>query len=218
MSTSTSTRWPAPSLLAPLAALALVACTPAADVPVVAPQGPTAVATAVPTPEADLQAALYDDAAREIERRLAEPPRTPIEEVSGTVRGTDDEIVVEIRSVNQTEHSFVLHLQLRPAGEEPVDLTGLDGGLSGELGEGTRTIADIALVDEATERRILPTVYRPDVAEEDADQRCMCSSLPDHLPVEGVTLTAHYVRPEAGFRSMIVEIPGMEPSRSMSAG
>lgn len=207
-----------PALPALVLAAILAACTPSNDVPVVAPQGPTAEATAVPTQTADLEAALYDDAAREIERRLAEPPRTPIEEVSGTVRDTGDGIVVEIRSVNQTEHSFVLHLQLRPAGDAPVDLTGVDGGLSGELGEGTRTIADIALVDEATDRRILPTVYRADVAQEDASQRCMCSSLPDHLPVEGVTLTAHYVRPEAGFRSMIVEVPGMEPSRSMSAG
>lgn len=198
--------------------LVLTACTPSADVPVVAPQGPTAEATAVPAPQADLEAALYDDAAREIERMLAEPPRTPIEEVSGALRDSDEEVVVAIRSISQTEHSFVLTLQLRPAGDEPVDLTGLDGGLSGELGEDTRTIADIALVDEATDRRILPTVYRADVSEEDATQRCMCSSLPDHLPVDGVRLTAHYVRPEAGFRSMIVEVPGMEPSRSMSTG
>ena len=30
-----------------------------------------------------------------------------------------------IRSISQTEHSFVLTLQLRPAGDEPVDLTGV---------------------------------------------------------------------------------------------
>lgn len=196
----------------------LAACAPLDDVPVVAPEGPTAQATAVPTREAGLEAALYDDAVREIERRLAEPVGTLIDEVSGTVRDTDDEVVVEIRAVKQTDHSIVLHLHLRPAGDDPVDLTGLDGGLSGELGEADRTIADIALVDEATDRRILPTVYRPDVSKEDAAQRCMCSSLPDLVPVEGVALTAHYVRPEAGFRSMMVDVPGMKLSRSFSAG
>ncbi|GAA1176300.1 hypothetical protein GCM10009584_17200 [Ornithinimicrobium humiphilum] len=200
------------------AAVGLTACTPSNDVPVVAPQGPTAEATAVPTAEQALEAALYDDTAREIERQLAEPPRTPIDELSGSLRDTDGEVVVEVRSITQTEHSFVLHLQLRPAGDEPVDLGNLDGGLSGELGEGTRTIADVALVDESTDRRILPTVYRADVSTEDADQRCMCSSLPDVLPVEGVRLSAHYVRPEAGFRSMVVDVPGLARSRPMSAG
>lgn len=119
-------------------------------------------------------------------------------------------------TLRATDLSLVLHLQLRPASGKPLDLSALDGGLSGELGESNRTLADVALVDEATDLRILPTVYRPDVSTEDPDQRCMCSSLPQVLPPEGVRLTAHFVRPEQGFTSLVVQIPGAKDSAPIS--
>lgn len=97
-----------------------------------------------------------------------------------------------------------------------LDLAGLDGGFSGGLGDGNRTLADVALVNEKGDREILPTVYRPEAATEDPDQRCMCSSLPAVLPPEGVRLTAHYVRPDEGFRSVVVRIPGLGESRSLA--
>lgn len=202
-------------LLAVLGVMVTGACDLSDDPPVVEQVGPTAEATqqeesqvAVTTDAADA----YDEAAGRIEDILADRSSTPIETVTGKVRGTDEPFEVDIVSVRATDLSIVVHLQLRPVGGESLDLGSLDGGLSGDLAEGTRTIADIALVDEATDLRILPTVYRADVNTEDPDQRCMCSSLPSMLPPDGVRLTAHFVRPEQGFRSLIVQIPGFEDS------
>lgn len=196
-------------------ALLLAGCDLAPQAPVVEAVGPTAPATEVPVAEAtagaDIEAA-YADAEARIDELLQETAREPIDVLTGTVPGTDDEFEIEVLSVSSSDLSLVLHLQLRPAGDEPLDLSSLTNGLSGELADGTRYIADIALADEGSDLRVLPTVYRPEVGEESADQRCMCSSLPQVVPPEGVRLTAHYVRPTEGFRSVVVDVPGTDPS------
>lgn len=201
--------------VAAVLALALSGCNLSPEAPVVAPVGPTAEATALPQESSDAAAqaeADYAEAAERIEELLAEADREPIDTVRGTVAGTDDEFDVQILALRRTELSLVLHLQLLPVGDEPLDLSAVDGGLSGELGEGNRTIADISLLDERSDDTLLPTVYRPDVGEEDPAQRCMCGTLPQIVPPEGVRLTAHYVRAEEGFESVIVAIPGAEQS------
>lgn len=196
-------------------ALLLTGCDLSPGAPVVAPVGPTAQATAVPVVEstaaADLEAA-YRDAETRIEDLLQETAREPIDVLTGTVPGTGEEFAVEVLQLQSSELSLVLHLQLRPVGTDPLDLSSLTDGLSGELADGSRHIADVALAEEGSQLRVLPTVYRRDVNEEDAQQRCMCSSLPLVVPPEGVRLTAHYVRPQEGFRSVTVQVPGSEPS------
>lgn len=198
-----------------VAALLLAGCDLAPGAPVVAPVGPTAPATQVPVAEstaaADIEAA-YQDAQSRIEEMLQESARRPIDVVTGTVPGTDEKFEIEVLQLQSSQLSLVLHLQLRPEGDEPLDLSTLTNGLSGELGDGTRYIADLALAEEGSQKRVLPTVYRPDVNEESSTQRCMCSSLPEVVPPGGVRLTAHYVRPEEGFRSVQVQVPGSEPS------
>ncbi|MGD8148826.1 hypothetical protein [Ornithinimicrobium sp. Y1694] len=211
-------RWGMTRLVAAVGAAAFVlgGCDLASDAPIVAPVGPTADATHQPGDDATPTIVGYAAAAAEIEAKLAQTSGQPIDTVQGSVEGVDGEIVADIVEIRATDLSIVLRIQLRPAGEESLDLTGVDGGLSGELGEGKRTIADIALVDEAGERQVLPTVYRPEAATEDPDQRCMCSTLPAVLPPEGVRVTAHYVRPEDGFRSVKVRIPGLGDSRPLA--
>lgn len=192
-------------------ALLLGGCNLAPEAPVVAPIGPTAPATALPqapsTAEAD-----YDDAAARIEEMLDQTQRPPIDTVRGTVRGTDEPFDLQILSLRTNDLSLVLHLQLVPVDGQPLDLSALDGGLSGELGEGNRYIADVVLADEGSDQQVLPTVYRPEVAREDSAQRCMCSRLPAVVPPEGVRLTAHYIRPESGFSLVRVLLPGAEQS------
>jgi hypothetical protein len=199
-----------------VAALLLTGCDLRSEAPVVAPVGPTAVATRAPQADPAQQTDGYAEALSEIERLLARADGEPIDTVEGTVRGSEEALVAEIMEIRATELSIVLRIQLRPGNGQPLDLRAVDGGLSGELGKGNRTIADVVLVDEAGERQVLPTVYRPDVNVEDAEQRCMCSSLPAVLPPEGVRVTAHYVRPEKGFRSVIVRIPGLGDSRPLA--
>jgi hypothetical protein len=199
-----------------VAALVLAGCDLRSDAPVVAPVGPTAVATRAPQADPAQQTDGYAEALSEIERLLARADGEPIDTLEGTVRDSEDALVAEIMEIRATELSIVLRIQLRPGDGQPLDLRAVDGGLSGELGEGNRTIADVALVDEAGERQVLPTVYRPDVNVEDPEQRCMCSSLPAVLPPEGVRVTAHYVRPEKGFRSVVVRIPGLGDSRPLA--
>lgn len=211
-----SVRQPVP--LALVLTVLLAGCDLSTEAPVAVPVGPTAAATALPqapsTAAADIQAS-YDDAADRIAALLAEDGREPIDVVRGTVESTGATFDLQVLSLQTTELSLVLHLQLLPTDGQPLDLSSIDGGLSGELGEGNRTIADIALRDEASDVRVLPTVYRPDVGTEDAGQRCMCAALPQVVPPGGVRLTAHYVRPEDGFRSVVVEVPGLQPSASI---
>lgn len=203
------------TMAALLVASVLTACNLTPDAPVVAPVGPTAPATALPqapsTAAADMQAA-YDDAEARIEEMLRETSRQPIDTVRGVVPGTEEEFDVQILSLQTNDLSLVLHLQVVPVGGAPLDLSAVDGGLSGGLGDGNRTIADIALVGEGSELELLPTVYRPDVGTEDSAQRCMCSSLPAMVPPEGVRMTAHYVRPDEPFLSVRVQVPSAEPS------
>lgn len=199
----------------------LTGCDLSDEAPVAVPVGPTAAATALPqapsTAAADIQAS-YDDAVDRIDALLAEDGRAPIDVIRGTIEETGATFDLQVLSLQTTELSLVLHLQLVPTDGQPLDLSSVDGGLSGELGEGNRTIADIALRDEASDVRVLPTVYRPDVGTEDVEQRCMCAALPLVVPPDGVRLTAHYVRPEGGFRSVVVEVPGAEPSAAIGTG
>lgn len=203
--------------LACAVALLLSGCDLRSDAPIVAPVGPTADATRAPAQDQPAPTIVgYDAAAAEIEAMLEATNGRPIDTIQGEIPGVDGEVIADIIEIRNTDLSIVLRIQLRPAGEERLDLAALDGGFSGEVGEGKRTIADVALVDESGERQILPTVYRPEAATEDPDQRCMCSSLPAVLPPDGVRLTAHYVRPDEGFRSVIVAIPGLGESRPLA--
>ena len=196
-------------------------CSASDEPPQVSTVGPTDAATGLPSASVNGSAEIeanYNEAAQEIDDLLQEDARDPIDTVSVKVPGSDEPMLVDILSLRTTDLSIVLHLQIRPEGDSPLDLSAVDGGLSGELGDNNRTIADIALLDEGSENQILPTVYRPDVGTEDPFQRCMCSYLPSVLPPEGVRLTAHYVRPEDGFSSVNVGIPGAEDSAAIGVG
>lgn len=202
---------------AALSALLVAGCDLSGDAPIVRPVGPTADATPLPQPIVTAEPVVdpYEEAAERIEELLAQQATEPITVVDGLVPETEDPFEAQIMELRATDLSLVLHIHLKPADGRPLDLTHLDGGLSGQLGEGNRTIADFALVDEISQQQIMPTVYRADVSTEDPQQRCMCSSLPAMLPPDGVRLTAHFVRPEEGFESIKVKVPGSGLSASI---
>lgn len=204
-------------LLLVLAAGVLGGCTGPDSTPWIAEQGPTAHADDFPDPVVATQDGRTDveRAVAEIESRLAARDE-PLQVLSGTLPdGTD--VDVEVVSITATETSVLARFRLLPADGQEVRLD-VDGGLSGTLAAGDRSIADVELVDDATGRRLLPTVFRPDVTVEGEEQRCLCSRLPRVLPVEGVPLSAHYARPGEGFDLVRLAVPGLEQGAPVSVG
>lgn len=204
-------------LLVVLAGPVLGACSGPDSTPWIAEEGPTAHADDFPDPVVATQDGRTDveRAVADIEARLADRDE-PLQVLSGTLPdGTD--VDVEVVSLTATQTSILARLRLLPAAGEEVPLV-VEGGLSGTLAAGDRSIADVVLVDDATGRKLLPTVFRPDVTVEGDGQRCLCSQLPRVLPAEGVSLSAHYARPGEGFDLVRLAVPGLEPGAPLSVG
>ncbi len=212
-----SRRPPAGAFALALAVL-LGGCTGAESTPWVVEAGPTADVGDFARPEPAPTTEGRSDrelAVAEIEDRLA-AREDPLQVITGELPdGTPVE--VEVLSLAATPTSLLARFRLTPRGDEPVELD-LEGGLSGTLARGDRSLADVELVDDATGRRLLPTVFRPDVTKEDEGQRCLCSLLPRVLPADGVTLSVHYARPAEGFDLVRLSVPGLDEGAPVPVG
>lgn len=193
-------------------ALILTGCAPEPE--------PAPTATASVQAESSPSSLIPDDVIDQLDAAVAAEAE-PIATTSTQTEGLPEGATVEVLQLDRTESGGYL-LRLRLSWDEETSLSAKEHR-SLSLDGGDVFVDGIRLVDDASERFVLPTVYEPLESEriDSAERyRCLCSDLVSRVPAEGQILSALYgpLAGDAAPSSLTVQVPGFESIERVPVG